>query len=156
MTFYSNYDPSIYGTFLEELVLSALPQPMDISPNFATVGIPKIINITGKSFLMISNVYLSGNPFISGSQTYNPFLSVYSMSAIYPAIYAFKLPLSSINVVSDHQLNILIPAPSATGVFDIIIENLAGYGTLTRFCRRFKDYTPDYAQGIPVFNDNSL
>jgi len=155
VSFFIHYDPNNYGTFLEGFVLSALPQPIDVSPDFATIGISKGISISGKSFLRISNVYLSGNPYVSACQTYNPFLSVYSMSATYPALFAFKLPASAINILSDHQIMLTIPAPSATGRFDIIVENLAGYGKLTQFCRHFGDYQPDYAQGIPVFIDNS-
>ena len=78
------------------------------------------------------------------------------MSATYPAIYALKLPASAVNIISPNTLTILIPPPSATGRFDIIVENLAGYGTITKFCRHFRNYKPDYAQGIPVFIDNSI
>jgi len=78
------------------------------------------------------------------------------MSATYPSIFAFKVSLTSINLISDRMILIELPAPSAVGRFDIIVENLAGYGKLTTFYRHFSAYKPDYAVGIPVFADNQL
>ena len=156
MFFFSSYNPTDYGTFLEGFTITSLPNPVDVSPTFATVGISKNVYITGKNFFRVSNIYLSGTPYTSASNTYSPFLSVVSMSATYPSIFAYKVPLTSINLLSDHMILIELPAPSATGRFDIIVENLAGYGKLTTFCRHFSAYKPDYAVGIPVFADNQL
>lgn len=156
MFFYSYYNPDNYGTFLERLTITSLPNPIDVSPTFATVGISKNVYITGKNFFRISNIYLSGAPYTSESQTYSPFLSVNSMSATYPSIFAFKVSLTSIDLISDRMILIELPAPSAIGRFDIILENLAGYGKLTTFCRHFSAYKPSYAVGIPVFENNQL
>ena len=151
-----SYNPEIYGTFLEGFVISAIPQPKDITPTFATVGISKTFYVSGKSFFRINAVYLSGAPYHSASTLCNPFSAIYNLSANNPEFFAYRLPASATNIESDKMLSITIPEPSSTGRFDIIIENPAGYGRFNTFSRKFGSYQPDYAEGIIVYLDNSI
>jgi len=144
-----NYDPNIYGTFLEGFVISAVPQPTNVTPTFATIGVSKDLIISGKSFFRIGSVYLSGSPYTPSSTIYNPFSAYHTLSANYPPFNALQISTSSINVNSDSQITITIPPPSATGYFDIIIQNLAGYGKLSEF----SEY---YQNGILAYIDNSI
>ena len=152
-----SYDPNHYGTFLETVKIYGLSQPTDVTPTFTTIGISNDITIMGRSFIDVIAIFLSGSPYNSISTIYNPFSSIASLSSNFPAFTAFKVTLSSVNINSDHILTITIPAPSAIGYFDIIIQNNAGYGKLSDFSKKFGNYQPTYYQnGVLVTSADNI
>jgi hypothetical protein len=95
-------------------------------------------------------VYLSGNnnmfgP-ISALQTVNPFLSSTSLSASYPALSGV-VPVLFYSIQSDNKMAIQYQAPSATGFFDIIVLNDAGYTKLS-----VNAYNTDYSTQYPYIS----
>jgi len=160
LTTYFPYNPDSYGTFLEKTKIYGLPRPTDVNPIFTTIGISKNIVVMGRSFIGINGVYLSGGPFSSISTIQTPFSSIQhnNMDTRFPEFTAFKLSPYDVNINSDCILTITIPSPSSTGYFDIIIQNDAGYGTLSRFSKKFGSYQPNYYQnGVLVIpNDNTF
>jgi len=159
LTTYFPYNPNSYGTFLEKIKINGLPRPTDINPIFANIGISNNIVVMGRSFIGINGVYLSGGPYSSISTIQDPFSAIHQehMATKFPAFTAFKVSPFSVNINSDCILTITIPPPSATGYFDIIIQNNAGYGKLSKFSKKFGSYQPPYYQkGILVIsNDNN-
>lgn len=95
-------------------------------------GLSATFNVYGKSFYEVTNVYLSGAPYPQ-STLQNPFSGVQSLSGGYPQFTAIKLLSSEYS--SNNQNIITLTAPSAVnpGNVDIIVQNDAGYGTLTQY-----------------------
>ena len=157
---YFPYNPNSYGTFLEKIKTYGLSRPTDVNPIFATIGISSNIVVMGRSFIGISGVYLSGGPYSAISTLHAPFsaISQEHMSTKFPAFTAFKVDSYSVNIDSDCILTITIPPPSATGYFDIIIQNDAGYGMLSKFSKKFGSYQPPYYRNgvLVVSNDNNI
>jgi hypothetical protein len=96
----------------------------------------KTFNVYGKSFFNVTNVYLSGYPY--NNQTfYNPFSSVPKLSASYPGFFGIKLPPSAYTTNNQNTITFTMPSATREGLVDIIIENPAGYGTLTQYVIRY-------------------
>lgn len=92
----------------------------------------KIFNLYGRSFFNIQAVYLSGN--LYNNQTFfNPFSSIPKLSAIYPGFTAVKLLSSQWNSNNENTITFTMPSAINTGYVDIIVQNEAGYGALTRY-----------------------
>lgn len=89
-------------------------------------------NVYGKSFYSVQAVYLSGHPYIN--QTfYNPFSSVFKLSAHYPGFFGVKLSSSQYTSNNDNTITFTMPSATRPGYVDIIVQNPAGYGTLTQY-----------------------
>lgn len=144
--------------------LSAQPQPRFIEPYYTTVSESKIFALYGKSFFNISNVYLSGDSNFN-STFFNPFSAVPSLSAHYPGFYGVKLLSSTFISNNDDTLTFTMPSASLPGKIDIILQNDAGYGSLTQYGYRntfnpyltsmpeyqtFINYQPPFLSGIDV------
>jgi hypothetical protein len=95
-------------------------------------GESKSFNVYGKSLYKITNVYLSGLPYRNVT-FYNPFSAVSNLSAFYPGFTALRLDPSQYTFNNDNTLTFQMPPPIRTGFVDIIIENRAGYGSLTQY-----------------------
>lgn len=95
-------------------------------------GLSATYNVYGRSFMRLNAVYLSGAP-VANTTLYNPFSSVPKLSAHYPAFTAYKLLSSQYSTNFDNTITINVPAPVTSGYIDVIAQNPAGYGTLTRF-----------------------
>jgi hypothetical protein len=132
---------------------------------FANVGIPKTFTVVGKSFKNITNVYLSGAPFLGITTLQNPFSGVPKLSAHYPPFDAIKLSPESYSSNDDNVLVFTMPSAYDIGFVDLIVENPAGYGSLTKFHIRntynyrplntpaynsFKPYAKPWGQGVEV------
>lgn len=114
------------STLTERFIISAIPQPKKITYQNNT----DTFIIKGKSFFDISNVYLSGNSLTGISTLYNPFSASLTLSANNPSFDAFKLPLTSYNVVEDNSISITSPYVLDVNNTKFIIENAAGYSTI--------------------------
>jgi hypothetical protein len=121
---------------------------------------PLHFEIYGKYLLSIRNVYLipSMSNMLTGCVLHNPFSAVPNLSALYPAFSGLKL--SEFNVLTDETLEFDIPHyPLTDGNIDILVENEAGYGRLTRDSLRanIKSWSgwllehPPYYKGIQVY-----
>lgn len=95
-------------------------------------GVSAIFTITGKSFYDVQSVYLSGYPYIN-STLYNPFSGVPRLSAIYPSFTAVKLLSTQWNSNNDNTITFTMPSASRAGYVDVVVQNPAGYGTLTQY-----------------------
>lgn len=96
----------------------------------------KTFNVYGKSFFNITNVYLSGTPY--DNQTfYNPFSSVPKLSAHYPGFFGVRLLSSQYTTNNDNTITFTMPSASKQGYVDIVVENPAGYGTLTQYVIKY-------------------
>ena len=96
-------------------------------------GLSASYNVYGRSFMRLEAVYLSGVP-LSGITTFhNPFSAVPKLSAHYSGFTAYKLLSSEYSTNFDNTITIKVPAPVQAGYIDVIAQNPAGYGTLTRF-----------------------
>jgi hypothetical protein len=95
-------------------------------------GLSATYNVYGKSFMRLEAVYLSGTP-VGNTTLHNPFSAVPKLSAHYPQFTAYKLLSSQYSTNFDNTITIKVPAPITAGYIDVIAQNPAGYGALTRF-----------------------
>ena len=136
---------------MERVLIYAKPSATDVNPYIVSVLLSPIstaqikeITIMGKSFFQLRNLYVSGSDpsiFENLNYTYyNPFSSILNLSATNPGFYAYVVP--SFYVVDDKIAIFSIPdqifysigekTPPYSAYLDIIIENEAGYGLLSR------------------------
>lgn len=130
------------------------PRPQLIAPYTAKVGKLQQFKMFGSSFINITNVYLSGAPLSTVLTTQNPFSSVPALSAKYPTFEGFALPSTMWSFNNDNFITFIMPSAASTGFVDIIVENEAGYGSLTQFTRvntfnPFLSSTSEYDNYIP-------
>lgn len=129
---------------MDQFTISAKPKVTDAAPRMVSIfpdGYPvetnPYINVQGKSFLNIRAIYLSGsNPtiFPTKSTYYNPFSAVKNLSANNPGFTAAKV--ENFLIQGEHYIVIEIPETYySAGYIDIIVENEAGYGLLSRDSR---------------------
>lgn len=95
-------------------------------------GLSATYNVYGRSFMRLEAVYLSGAP-VANTTLHNPFSAIPKLSAHYPAFTAYKLLSSEYSTNFDNTITITVPPPIASGYIDVIAQNPAGYGALTRF-----------------------
>jgi hypothetical protein len=88
--------------------------------------------VTGRSFYEIQAVYLSGYPY-ENTTFFNPFSSIPRLSATYPGFNAVKLLSSQYLSNNDNTITFTMPSATRPGYVDIIVQNQAGYGTLTQY-----------------------
>lgn len=98
-------------------------------------GLSATFNVYGRSFIGINAVYLSGAP-LDNTTFLNPFSAVPKLSAQFPGFTGIRLLSSNFTTNFDNTITINIPAPSRTGHIDVIAQNPAGYGALTRYVIR--------------------
>ena len=132
----------IDNTTTSRSTLSAQPQPRGITPYFTTTSASDLFTVFGKSFFDVRNVYVSGGGF-PASTFINPFSSVPGLSADYPGFNAIRVKQYSSN--NDDTLTFVMPSATVPGRVDLIIENEAGYGTLTKY-----SYKNTYNPLVPV------
>jgi len=115
----------------------------------AVIGKEKTFTVIGKSFFKTTNVYLSGLPFADQSTFFNPFTNVSRLSAKYPGFFGFQLPVSAYTSNNYNYITFTLPPATLPGFVDIIVENPAGYGALTKYVIK-GTYNP-YVPGTPNF-----
>jgi hypothetical protein len=135
------------------LSISARPQLRDIQPceivAFSPFNNFKTIEIYGKSFFEVRNVYLSASDesMFDNITLYNPFSSILNMENKYPAFRGIVVP--EFTLYNENYLTFDLPQnPKVSGNIDIIVENEAGYGILTRDKERPKVFAYDGALGL--------
>jgi hypothetical protein len=128
---YSSLSGDIYST--EVISISAYPEFTNIFYNLSGTTIPVLNSITilqenplnilllGKRFDYSNTWYLSGD-------VISPYSYSEIVTAKYPTISAYKLPLSTFNVSNDNIANINIPANILSGGnFTFVTSNSAGW-----------------------------
>lgn len=95
-------------------------------------GVSATFNVTGRSFYNVEAVYLSGYPY-ANTTLFNPFSGVPSLSAKYPAFTGVRLLTSQWTSNNENSVTFTMPSASRGGYVDIIVQNEAGYGALTRY-----------------------
>ena len=137
------------------LTLSARPQPRIVEPCSVLISdnpgatIFPTIQIYGKSFFEIRNVYLSASNenMFTGITTYQPFSGISRMDDMYPSFRGIVVP--EFILYNENYLTFEMPQiPTQNGLIDVIIENEAGYGILTKDNQLPKQYTYDGALGL--------
>lgn len=135
------------------LSISARPQLRDIQPceivAFGPFNNFKTIEIYGKSFFEVRNVYLSASDesMFDNITLFNPFSSIPNMVNKYSAFRGIVVP--EFTLYNENFLSFELPQnPKVSGHIDIIVENEAGYGILTRDKERPKVFAYDGALGL--------
>ena len=95
-------------------------------------GVSATFRVAGKSFYDIQSVYLSGYPY-TNTTLFNPFSGVPSLSAKYPAFTGVKLLSSHWSSNNENAVTFTMPSAQRGGYVDVLIQNQAGYGALTRY-----------------------
>ncbi len=141
---FQNIDDIVNPTLTESFVLSGVPV-ITYSNRWETpISLSGTAALYGDMFNFTNAVYLSGSTNMFGPQTtYNPFVSTNNLSASYPAISG--VPVVDYYIVSENKMFVNYQAPSATGFFDIIVYNDAGYAVLSKSSSNFPS-----ASGINV------
>ena len=130
---------------MDHFIISARPQPYDIIPYVVSVyesdssKNTKTIYVKGRSFFNITNVYFAKiiNPLINTDvfnvnlTSFNPFSAVPKLATQNPQFYGYEI--NDYTIIDDKHLLIKIPEIlSKDGYFDIVIQNEAGLGFLTK------------------------
>lgn len=126
---------------MDRFIIKAKPQPYDVIPYKTLVrsdfsdlsSLNPYITVIGRSFINVRNVYLSGsNDFMLYNTTYyNPFSASYKLSADNPGFYGLKIEkyiIQQEKYLTFDTSNLF----NNSGHLDVIIENEAGYGLLSK------------------------
>jgi hypothetical protein len=139
-----NIDYLVNPELTESFTISAVPVVAYSSTWFAPRSLSGTVEIYGDMYTHTNNVYLSGSSgMFANTTTINPFSASTSLSASYPALTGVAAALDYY-VVSDNKMTITYQAPSATGFFDIIVVNDAGYTKLST-----GSYNPNFTTQYP-------
>lgn len=137
--------------------ISARPQPRNIEPcqivTFNQFDNYKKIEIYGKSFFDVRNIYLSASDerIFDGITLYHPFSSIPNMENKYPSFRGIIVP--NFTLYNENFLSFDLPQiPKNSGYVNIIVENEAGYGILTKDKPLPKVFAYDEAQGLECEN----
>ena len=143
---------SSYPNTTERFTLSGHPQPFSAYPYTTLVSnTSSTIDLQGRSFFQVTNVYVSGLPVKDTSTFYNPFSGITTLSAFYPGFSATPVPFFNSN--SDTDITLTLPSVSGAGYLDVIVQNEAGYGTLVQYASgSYPAYKYPYDNGIIVIN----
>jgi len=127
---------------MDRFFIFAKPKLLDVNPYTVVVMNPlltavqnKNILVKGKGFYEIRAVYLKpDNPAMFTDTTiWNPFSAVKRLSAFNPPFFGVKIPFY---IYKENHLAFSLPElPKTNGFFDVIVENEAGYGLLSRDSR---------------------
>lgn len=124
--------------YTETVTISARPQPKKTEPcvlltrNNSMSNGDVEIELYGKSFFEVRNLYLSGSDesMFSYSSFYNPFSGIDNLKDKYPPFKGIVVP--NFNLFNENYISFILPEyPSKEGYIDIIVENEAGYGIFT-------------------------
>lgn len=118
-----------------------IPQPSVATPE--RVKLSEIANtpimVYGQMFNKVKNIYLTGSSVATSSTFFNPFSSIPTLSATYTGFMGYKLNPASYKVINESSLTLNVTSNIQAGHFDIIVENIAGYRSLTSFVNRYND-----------------
>jgi hypothetical protein len=127
---------------MDRFFIYGKPKITDVKPYKFVVNNPLLTSIQnfnilvkGNSFIDIRGVYLISNSptMFEGTTIWNPFSGVKNLSADNPPFQGIKVPFY---IYKEKYLAFTMPQnPNGDGFFDIIIENEAGYGKLSRDSR---------------------
>jgi hypothetical protein len=136
---------------VDHFIYESVPQLQVVEPSSVFVGRKQQLQLWGKGFEKIQNVYLSGAPLSYLATIQSPFASHISLSAEYPPFTAVKL-ISSEWIVSDsNSVTFIMPSADSPGKLDVIVENPAGYGKLTQGVR-YNTFNPYVSASIEYEN----
>jgi hypothetical protein len=85
----------------------------------------------GSAFKQVRNVYLSGVAVSSLQTEQSPFYNNKGLSALYGPFTGVRLSSSNYVVVNESKIEITVPFNLNKGMFDVIVENIAGYESLS-------------------------
>lgn len=97
----------------------------------------KTFNVYGISFRNVTGVYLSGSAY-ENQTFYNPFSAQPKLSAQYPGFYGIKLSPTQYTSNNVNTVTFTIPSASFASFVDVIVENPAGYGSLTQYVVKYR------------------
>jgi hypothetical protein len=103
--------------------------------NYITVTYPQTASLlfVGQMYNHIQQVYLSsGNIQFPGLTSINAFSINPAVSALFPAFSGAPLSASYFYNTDDNHLYVTIPSFSASGNYDVILFNVAGYSKLSQ------------------------
>jgi hypothetical protein len=151
-TFYSlSTLKTVYPNTTDRIIVSAQPQPEVVTPYYTTLSTSNTFTLYGKSFIDVTNVYVSGAPFKGLDTYYNPFSSLSSLSAHYPGFSAVQIPSTSITNIDFNSLSFVMPSAVKAGYVDVIVQNPAGYGTLVQNASAaYPSYPLPWVKGILI------
>jgi hypothetical protein len=139
--------------------IKGTPRPGLISPNHFLSNTPEqTLELFGSAFKEVRNVYLSGVAVSNLQTVQTPFSGNVGLSAMYPSFTGVKLSSSDYLVVNENKIDITIPFSMNPGMFDIVVENIAGYQSLSNIININNDkyiYTtnPVMSGGRVVYNN---
>lgn len=108
------------------------PKLSEIIPNQITKrSSNKTILLKGDMFREVKAVYLSGSAIEEFTETYNPFFETKYLSATFPEFNAYKLDSANFTINSENLITITLPEVVQNGRLSVIVENLAGYQSLS-------------------------
>ena len=133
---YINYpsyqDPILNDGEYLNFIIKGKPRPGAISPNHFLNNTPnQMFELFGSAFKEVRNIYLSGAAVSSLQTIQSPFSSNSALSAHFDTFTGVLIPSSHYSVISENKIDIQIPYSLNTGMFDVIIENIAGYESLS-------------------------
>ena len=118
-----------------------IPQPSVATPE--RIKLSEIANtpvmVYGQMFNKVKNIYLTGSSVAASSTFFNPFSSIPTLSSTYTGFIGYKLNSTNYKVINESSLTLNVPSNIQAGHFDIIVENIAGYRSLTSFVNRYND-----------------
>jgi hypothetical protein len=118
-------------------IIDVIPYTIGIQPDYVPIENDTTITLIGKSFLNITNVYLSSNDdsiFSENTVYYSPFSAVKNLSSVNSGFYGIKITDYVVQnekyITTNQSLSFL-----HSGFIDVIVENEAGFGILSRDSR---------------------
>jgi hypothetical protein len=147
-----NYLLSAYPNTTDRYTLSGHPQPLSVYPyTTLTSNASSVVSLQGRSFFDVTNVYVSGSPLSASSTFYNPFSGYPTLSALYPGFSAVQVTAFDTN--NDNNITLTLPRTNKAGYLNVIVQNEAGYGTLTQYASgTYPAYNYPYNKGIIAIN----
>ena len=132
---YINYsqeqDNILDGEYLN-FTVKGKPRPGSIVPNhFIDTISNQTFELFGSAFKQVRNVYLSGVAVSSLQTEQSPFYNNKGLSALYGPFTGVRLSSSNYVVVNESKIEITVPFNLNKGMFDVIVENIAGYESLS-------------------------
>ena len=114
-----------------KIVYNAIPPRIEvIEPTYGRVAKQLQIDMWGKGFEKVFNVYLSGDC-LSGLQLFSPYATISSLSSLYPTFEGVKIDESKWHYNKENYISIEGLSAYQPGEIDIVIEGPKGYGKLT-------------------------
>lgn len=118
-------------------------------PPYVNIGDTKTFTVIGKALKKVTAVYLSGSPYPDAT-LYAPFSGVPKLSANYPPFYAVKVPADSYVTDNYYTFTFTVPSASDPGIVDVILQNPAGYGSVTSYAA--KKFNNPFLSGTDLYD----